>query len=300
MRVLALLSTFTVIISSIFFPILVESIEDGVNLWTIAKHIDVPTLSRFLAFRNFLSSENYELQPKFRQGWIYKSKLLDNWTRRLGMYGYGISVINSRGDGNCLFYALRTVLHLNNITNKDLLGYLNPDLDPAVEVAVRGLLEGDELISVLDLKRISHIFWLGFDPNDDESYQLGDMETLKAKIEQMSEIQPAVQDSDGNLGVVAGMLIAGLNMIGFRQRMETESDKRAVAQDLFKAMEEKIPQRFGDHVDIRHLQFTFQMTVLLFNREKTEINCMTKHYDYNPKFIMTIYYSVSEPKLNFH
>ncbi|XP_953282.1 uncharacterized protein TA10740 [Theileria annulata] len=291
MRTLLLVSTFTAFLNSILFPYFVQSIENELNLLVMAKYIDVPTLSRLFAFKNFLSSEDYELQPKFRRGWIYKSKLVEQWARRLGMYGYGIAVMNSRGDGNCMFYTIRTIFHLNNITNDDLLAYLNPDLKPAVMVAIRGLLEGDELISVLDLKRICNISWMGFDPFDPESFSMADFDLLNEKLENLSLIQMALQDKEGNMGVEGGMMVAGLNITEFNRRMNTESDKLKVARDLFEAMEAKLKDRHGDHLDSRELEFAFQMKMLLFNKEKTEINCMTKHYDYNPKFAITLYYS---------
>ncbi|UKK02836.2 hypothetical protein MACK_002933 [Theileria orientalis] len=266
----------------------VQSSKTDLNLYLFLKHLDVGSLSRLITFKHYIGEHNYQVRPKFGPAYVYHDKGVTGWTRRLGMYGYGIVALGMRGDGNCMFYTLCSIFKLNKIDNKRLLEYLNPDVEPAVRIAIMGILAEEEYISPINLKRLSQIYYVGADPYDQDSMELYDRQAfLKRAMDQVA-LQQAYQTKA--LTVESGSIFENIDIITHYNNIKAEVDGMGAVRALYDAIDKPLYTRFGDHTDKRFLERIFQMRILYLNRKTTLINCGNKELDFNTKLIVTMLY----------
>ncbi|BAM41909.1 conserved hypothetical protein [Theileria orientalis strain Shintoku] len=266
----------------------VQSSNTDFNLYLFLKHLDVSSLSRLLSFKHYIGDHNYVVRPDFGPAFLYHDKGVTGWTMRLGMYGYGIVGLPMRGDGNCMFYTLCSIFKLNKIDNKRLLEYMNPDLQPAVKIAIIGMLQEEEYISPINLKRLAQIYYVGMDPYDEDSVALYNKEEFLLRAKDQVDLQEAFQTQVMPLD--SGSMLHNIDIKTQYNKIAASGSGIEAVRELFDKFDEKIYTRHGDHTDKRFLERIFQMRMLYFNRQNTRINCGNKELDFNTKLVLTMLY----------
>ncbi|UKJ89843.2 hypothetical protein MACJ_003097 [Theileria orientalis] len=288
MNIIIGLSCLFFILNGAFLNNFVQSSKTDFNLYLFLKHLDISSLSRLISFKHYIGEHKYEVRPKFGPAYVYHDKGVTGWTRRLGMYGYGIVALGMKGDGNCMFYTLCSIFRLNKIDNKRLLEYLNPDLEPAVRIAIAGMLQEEEYISPINLKRLSQIYYVGMDPYDQDSKELFDRQGLLVRAMDKVSLQQAYQTN--TLPIDSGSMFENIDIITHYNKINAEDNGIEAVRALYDAFDKPLYKRFGDHTDKRFLERIFQMRMLYLNRKSTLINCGNKEDDFNTKLVLTMLY----------